>query len=211
VIATERKIIMDAQYHPFQAALAAAHQELTSEKAQRFYAIKAQKDAQNALDAAITLFAWVYRLAELSYAMGVQCRTWYASENVSQAPALYSKVLTPARTLLALPPAVSPNETHYDGIPDFWDEPLPIVHIPPVVGPIWNPPPTDMHQVVAFLQSLQHVPLLLPPAVEPIAATQKAPKSTKTANARKPKQPSKKATQPKSRAKRSPAKAKQNQ
>jgi hypothetical protein len=51
-------------------------------------------------------------------------------------------------------------------VPDFWLEPLPFVHTPPiVVGAMWNPVPgRDMHAEVARLHQLQHVPLTLMPA-----------------------------------------------
>ena len=29
----------------------------------------------------------------------------------------------------------------FEPIPDFWIEPLPLIHTPPVVGPVWNPAP----------------------------------------------------------------------
>lgn len=63
-------------YNPFRAAAEAAFAEITSEQAKQFYALKAQKDFQNALDGAITVCAWAYQLAQMTYMMGVQCRAW---------------------------------------------------------------------------------------------------------------------------------------
>ena len=88
---------MTATYNPFRAATAAAFSELSSESAQRYYSLKGQKDVQNALDASVTLCAWVCQLAQISYMMGVQCRAW-CDELEAQAPA-------PVRSSLLLAPA----------------------------------------------------------------------------------------------------------
>jgi hypothetical protein len=60
-------------------------------------------------------------------------------------------------------------------VTDFWSEPVPLIHtLPVVVGAMWNPPPRNMHQEVARLLQLQHVPLTPPapiieqPAPEPV-------------------------------------------
>ena len=66
----------DIKYNPFRAAAQAAFSELSSDSAHRYYSLKAQKDVQNVLDTSITLYAWIYQLAELTYMMGLQCRTW---------------------------------------------------------------------------------------------------------------------------------------
>jgi hypothetical protein len=66
----------ETKYNPFRAAAAAAFAELSSEQAQHFYSLKAQKDVQTVLDNSITLFSWVFQLAELTYTMGIQCRAW---------------------------------------------------------------------------------------------------------------------------------------
>ena len=40
----------------------------------------------------------------------------------------------------------------FEPIPDFWIEPLPLIHTPPVVGPVWNPAlGRDMHLEVTRL------------------------------------------------------------
>jgi hypothetical protein len=69
--------------------------------------------------------------------------------------------------------------------PDFWLEPMPFTHTPPVVGPIWNPAPgRDMHTEVERLLRLQHVPLTLGAAAEPVMQpTRKGRGQTKAAAA----------------------------
>jgi hypothetical protein len=62
--------------------------------------------------------------------------------------------------------------------PDFWLEPMPFTHTPPVVGPIWSPAPGhDMHTEVQRLHQLQQVPLMLGAAVP--AQAQPAPEPVK--------------------------------
>jgi hypothetical protein len=58
-----------------------------------------------------------------------------------------------------------------EDVPDFWAEPLPLFHTPPVVGVAWNPAPgRNMHEEVRRLFELQHVPLTLPaPIIEQLA------------------------------------------
>jgi hypothetical protein len=51
-------------------------------------------------------------------------------------------------------------------VPDFWAEPLPLFHTPPIVGAAWNPASgRNMHEEVRRLFELQHVPLTLPASV----------------------------------------------
>ncbi len=57
-------------YNPFRVAVQVAIAELTSDQAQRYYAIKAQKDFQNSLDGALSVFGWVYQLSEMVYHLG---------------------------------------------------------------------------------------------------------------------------------------------
>ena len=58
----------------------------------------------------------------------------------------------------------------FEPMPDFWAEPLPLIHTPPVVGPIWNPAPgRDMHLEVARLMALQPVHFTLSCAPERVA------------------------------------------
>ena len=64
----------------------------------------------------------------------------------------------------------------FEPIPDFWAEPLPLIHTPPVVGPIWNPAPErDMHLEVARLMALKYVPFTLAPAPEPAPQPEQKP------------------------------------
>ena len=69
----------------------------------------------------------------------------------------------------------------FEPIPDFWIEPLPLIHTPSVVGPVRNPAPRDIHAEIARLMSLQYVPFTLAPAPEPVAQVQEQ----KPARARK--------------------------
>ena len=57
----------------------------------------------------------------------------------------------------------------FEPMPDFWAEPLPLIHTPSVVGPVRNPAPRDIHAEIARLMSLQYVPFTLAPALEPVA------------------------------------------
>jgi hypothetical protein len=84
----------DVKYNPYHAATSAAFAELSSEQAQRFYSLKAQEDILTVLDASVTLFCWVYQLAELTYAMGAQCRAWCNErETNAQSTALAMPIL----------------------------------------------------------------------------------------------------------------------
>ena len=53
----------------------------------------------------------------------------------------------------------------FEAMPDFWIEPLPLIHTLSVVGPIWNPAAgRDIHLEVSRLMALQYVPFTLAPA-----------------------------------------------
>lgn len=91
-------------YNPFQAAAQAAIAELTSEQAQRFYALKAQQDVQDALDRALTILGWIVQLSELVYHLGTLSRVWcdaFVAHSQCQ-PIPSSLVLAPAAPPLAL-------------------------------------------------------------------------------------------------------------
>ncbi|HEY9827796.1 MAG TPA: hypothetical protein V6D19_20345 [Stenomitos sp.] len=180
---------MYATYNPFQAALSAAYHELTSKNAQRYYAIKAQKDIQNTLDTTITVFAWVYQIAESTYSLYVQSRTWsdsaYSSELSSELPLTDGNAIAFNSELK--------EEVTCEVIPDFWAEPLPCTDPTPAFTQSWNPP-------ITYLPP-QRTLLMLAPGAEPVATL--APKARqKAATANKPRATAKKANaQPKAKAK----------
>jgi hypothetical protein len=160
---------MNATYNPFRAAAETAFCEITSEQAQQFYALKAQKDFQNALDGAVTVCAWAFQLAQMTYMMGVQCRQWCDELEVNaQAPSLNSAtlLLSPAKDSPMVAPAevgmkllgdairsglnLFKPETEEVEIKDEEITPGALVILPPVafgvIGQVWNPKPTDMHR-----------------------------------------------------------------
>ena len=65
----------------------------------------------------------------------------------------------------------------FEPMPDFWAEPLPLIHTPPVVGPVRNPAPRDIHAEIARLMALQYLPFTLAPAPEPVAQPTPEPQS----------------------------------
>jgi hypothetical protein len=109
--------ISTTAYNPFKSAAQAAIAELTSDQAQRYYAIKAQKDFQTSLDSTLTLIGWVYQLSEMVYHLGALSRSWCdqmvaASE---QLPLSSSYVLCPAAAPVALLPAAPPKSIRLPG------------------------------------------------------------------------------------------------
>jgi hypothetical protein len=171
-IATARRNKMNATtatYNPFREAAEAAFSEITSEQAQQFYSLKAQKDFQNALDGAITVCAWAYQIAQMTYMMGVTCRQWCEELEVNaQAPDHVTLLLAPAKdTPLSAPAEVGAKllgdairsglnlikpKTEEVEIIDEEITPGALMILPPVafgvIGQIWNPAPTDMHTEV---------------------------------------------------------------
>ncbi len=158
-------------YNPFRAAAEAAFSELSSEQAQQFYALKAQKDFQNALDGAVTVCAWAFQLAQMSYMMGVQCRAWCDElETNAQIPALdrTTLLLAPAKDT----PIVAPTEVGMkllgnairsglnliapvsEEVEPMDEEITPgtLLLLPAlqtgILAEVWNPEPTDMHTEV---------------------------------------------------------------
>jgi hypothetical protein len=104
-------------YNPFVAALNAAIAELTSAQAQRYYALKSQKDLQNSLDSALTLIGWIYQVSEKVYQLGALSRAW-CDEMVAdsqQEPIPSSMVLCPAAAPVALLPAAQPQTIRLPG------------------------------------------------------------------------------------------------
>ena len=155
-------------YNPFRAAAEAAFSEITSEQAQQFYALKAQKDFQNALDGAITVCAWAFQLAQMTYMMGIQCRQWCDELDAkAQAPAPDSAtlLLAPAKDTPLSAPAEVGMKLLGDAIRSGLNLIAPITEevqqmdeeitpgalmiLPPlatgVIGQVWNPKATDMH------------------------------------------------------------------
>ena len=65
----------------------------------------------------------------------------------------------------------------FEPIPDFWIEPLPLIHTLPVEGPVWNPAPRDIHAEIARLMALQYMPFTLAPASEPVVQPAPEPQS----------------------------------
>jgi hypothetical protein len=155
-------------YNPFRAAAEAAFSELSSEQAQQFYALKAQKDFQNALDGAVTVCAWAFELAQITYMMGIQCRQWCDElEANAQTPSFNSAtlLLSPAKDSPMAAPAEAGMKLLGDAIrsgmnlfkpeteeAEIIDEeitPGALMILPPlqsgIIGQIWNPATTDMH------------------------------------------------------------------
>ena len=67
----------------------------------------------------------------------------------------------------------------FEPMPDFWAEPLPLIHTPSVVGPVWNSAPRDIHAETARLMALQYLPFTLAPAPEPVAQPEQKPARTR--------------------------------
>jgi hypothetical protein len=160
-----------ATYNPFRAAAETAFSEITSEQAKQFYALKAQKDFQNALDGAVTVCAWAFELAQMTYMMGIQCRQWCDElEANAQAPASdrATLLLAPAKDSPMVAPAevgmkllgdairsgmnLFKPETEEAEIIDEEITPGALMILPPlqsgIIGQIWNPAPTNMHTEV---------------------------------------------------------------
>jgi hypothetical protein len=160
-----------ATYNLFRAAAEAAFSELSSEQAQQFYALKAQKDFQNALDGAVTVCAWAFELAQMTYMMGIQCRQWcdeFEANAQTPAPDRATLLLSPAKNSPMVAPAEAGMKLLGDAIRsglnlikpeteevEIMDEeitPGALMILPPVAfgvtGQIWNPAPTDMHTEV---------------------------------------------------------------
>jgi hypothetical protein len=143
--------------------------------------------AQKGYRAAATLYRAVY--GRLNPSEPVPTITMLPSVGMAIAAdefaAALSKVADVAEAdIKAKAQAFQPDETA-ELVPDFWSEPLPLIHTPPVVGAMWNPAPgRDMHQEVARLYELQHVPLTLPApiieltALEPVVEQKPAPEAT---------------------------------
>jgi hypothetical protein len=176
-------------HNPLQAAVRAAQAELTSAEAQTTYRRIRHITRQTAmtvlsvglrgvvaLSVGIELAQAGYRAAEKLY------RTVYGRLNPSEpVPELLPSVALAANEWAAALDnfaevaeadvmAKAEAEAIAEVVPDFWSEPLPLVHTPPVVGPVWNPEIKNMHlEVAARLQYLHYVPLTLSPAPEPVA------------------------------------------
>ena len=67
----------------------------------------------------------------------------------------------------------------FEPMPDYWTEALPLIHTPPVVGPVWNSAPRDIHAETARLMAIQYVPFTLAPAPEPVAQPEQKPARTR--------------------------------
>lgn len=154
-------------YNPFRAAAEAAFSELSSDSAQHYYSIKAQKDFQNTLDATATVFVWVYQLAEMTYMMGIQCRQWceeLEANAQSPAPASATLLLAPAKDapmvahievgMKLLSDAVRSGLNLITPATEEVEEveltPGALLILPPlttgIIGQVWNPEHTDMHR-----------------------------------------------------------------
>ena len=145
----------EAKYNPFRAAAQAAFAELSSKQAQHFYSLKAQKDVQTVLDNSITLFSWVFQLAELTYMMGTQCRARCDElESNALATALVMPMLATVLgtvedpweveadyELVEFSPSVAAQATTSPGL-------MLSPAIADICGPVWNPAPKDMHTEV---------------------------------------------------------------
>jgi hypothetical protein len=119
-LATSKEISMNLSttaYNPFAAAAQAAIAELTSDQAQRFYALQGQKDFQNSLDGTLTILGWVYQLSEMVYQLGVLSRAWCDQMVADSEYQLTSSslVLCPAAAPLALLPAAQPPTIRLPG------------------------------------------------------------------------------------------------
>ena len=68
---------------------------------------------------------------------------------------------------------------HFEPMPDYWTEALPLIHTPSVVGPVWNSAPRDIHAETARLMALQYLPFTLAPAPEPVAQPEQKPARTR--------------------------------
>jgi hypothetical protein len=172
----------DTKYNPFHAATAAAFSELSSEQAQRFYSLKAQKDIQNVLNNSVTLFCWVFQLAELTYAMGAQCRAWCAElETNAQAPTRTLPLLTLAQVEAEAPWEIEADYEFVEFTPSVaaqaFTSPVLLLASPRsstvFCGSVWNPAPKDMHAEVSRLHErerhmLMQSPVIEQPAPEPV-------------------------------------------
>ena len=166
-------------YNPFRASAAAAFAELSSEQAKRFYFLKAQEDIQTVLDASVTVFTWVYQLAELTYLMGTQCRAW--------CDALETNAQAPAQPVLLAPARIGDTEDPWEVEADYklvefsssvaaQATTSPMLMLSPasavICGPVWNPAPKDMHTEV------ERMTRVAAPAVDELVSALEVPGAT---------------------------------
>jgi hypothetical protein len=174
----------EIKYNPFRAAAQAAFAELSSEKAQHFYSLKAQKDVQAVLDNSITLFSWVFQLAELTYMMGAQCRVWCDElEPNAQATVLAMPMLATGFEAVEDPWEVEVDYEWVEFSPSVaggWAFVSPMLLLAPASNVVcvsaWNPTPTDINTEVEQLLKLQCIPATLP-APEPVLELKPAPET----------------------------------
>jgi hypothetical protein len=77
-----------SHYNPYTATISAAFTELTSDRAQQYYALRAQQDTQMVLDAALSAGIAAYEAAVFTYNLGAFVRAWMHSieQNAQYAP-----------------------------------------------------------------------------------------------------------------------------
>jgi hypothetical protein len=73
-----------SHYNPYTATISAAFTELTSDRAQQYYALRAQQDTQMVFDATLTAGIAIYEAAVLTYNFGAFVRAWlWATEQAA--------------------------------------------------------------------------------------------------------------------------------
>jgi hypothetical protein len=171
-------------HNPIQAAVRSAHAELTSAEAAATYRRVRHITRETALDALViglcgvvavavgieaaqTIYRHVKRFHGKVYAWLnpsplPSAEMARASADLAAALSTAADVAEAQVSAKALPLSVA------EPVPDFWAEPMPLIHTPPVFGQVWNPPGRDMHTEVERLLELQSVPLTLAAAPEPV-------------------------------------------
>jgi hypothetical protein len=171
-------------HNPIQAAVRAAYAELTSTEAQATYSRIRHITRETAMDALVVGLCGVVAVATtIETAQTVYRHTKrvygkvYAWLNPSPLPsAEMARASTELAAALAIAADVAEAQAEAkalplsvaEPVPDFWAEPMPLIHTPPVFGQVWNPPGRDMHTEVERLLELQSVPLTLAAAPEPV-------------------------------------------
>jgi hypothetical protein len=170
-------------HNPLQAAFDAAHAELTSTEARVTY----RRIHYLVGEIAMVLLGFglgfvLPFLAVINLALGgyrVAVRLFRAVNGRLNPSLSASDLLMPSvgmaiashQEFASQPGSAAAQAAAVEDVPDFWAEPLPLFHTPPVVGVAWNPAPgRNMHEEVRRLFELQHVPLTLPaPIIEQLA------------------------------------------
>jgi hypothetical protein len=179
-------------HNPLTASVSAVYAELTSADAQATYRHIQHITREAAMNALVLGLCGVVAVAttiEAAQAVYRHAKRFYgkvyARFNLSPLPsAEMARAADDLAAALSTAADVAEAQVSAKALPlsvaepvlDFWAEPMPLIHTPPVFGQVWNPPGRDMHTEVERLLELQYVPLTLAAAPEPVEQpTEQAP------------------------------------